>query len=146
MTQSSLDVLAAVALPGAAILGSKTSLAAARMVADVTGNPTPEWVSLLVGPFGSLVVLAIALKWVTSRMARSEAKADEREEASAQRIEAMHVKHEEKLETLTLAAMKVTDKVGRSLEAMVKALEKRPCSFQMDEQENLTDGFLSKDK
>ena len=59
----------------ASLLGSKTT----RMIADVTNAPMPDWMTWLVGPLGALVGLVIALKWMSARLDRTEAKAEAKE-------------------------------------------------------------------
>lgn len=59
----------------ASLLGSKTT----RMLADVTNAPMPDWMTWLVGPLGALVGLAIALRWMSARLDRTEAKAEAKE-------------------------------------------------------------------
>jgi hypothetical protein len=59
----------------ASLLGSKTT----RMLADVTNAPMPDWMTWLVGPLGALVGLVIALKWMSARLDRTEAKSEAKE-------------------------------------------------------------------
>jgi hypothetical protein len=75
---------------------------------------------VILGPLGSVACLVIALKWLASRVDKSE-----------QRTETLRQAHAEKLETLTHAAMKVTDRVSNSLDALVAELRERPCGMKL---------------
>ena len=113
------DHLAAVTVTGAAIAGSSLS----QILADATGVALPDWMSVILGPLGSVACLLIALRWLANRADKSE-----------QRAIALQQEHAVKLETLTLAAMKVTDKVANSLDAMVEQLKKMPCAHELKKQ------------
>ena len=132
MTNPYVDAIAAVAISGAAVAGAKVSTAAARLLADSGTVALPEWATWIVGPVGTLVALGIALKWMVGRLDASEGKAEARDKERTAIIESMHAKHAEKLETLTLAAMKVTDKVSNSLDALADELRSRPCAVSVE--------------
>jgi hypothetical protein len=110
------DHLAAVTVTGAAIAGSSIS----QMLADATGVALPDWMSVFLGPLGSVACLLIALRWLANRADKSE-----------QRAIALQQEHAVKLEALTLAAMKVTDKVANSLDSLVQELRERPCGMKL---------------
>lgn len=111
-----LYALGAIAVSGATIAGSSMS----HMVADATGVAVPDWLGIILGPLGSVACLVIALKWLAARVDKSE-----------QRTEVLRQAHAEKLETLTHAAMKVTDRVSNSLDALVAELKERPCGMKL---------------
>ena len=110
------DHLAAVTVTGAAIAGSSLS----QILADATGVALPDWMSVFLGPLGSVACLLIALRWLANRADKSE-----------QRAIALQQEHAVKLETLTHAAMTVTSKVANSLDALVEELRDRPCGIKL---------------
>lgn len=134
MSNPYIDAIAAVAISGAAVAGAKVSTAAAHMLADSGTVALPEWATWIVGPVGTLVALGIALKWMVGRLDASEGKAEARDKERTAIIESMHARHAEKLEALTLASMKVTDKVANSLDAMADELRGRPCAVTLERQ------------
>lgn len=77
MTNQLETVITGFIAVAASAMGSKT----ARMIADVTNAPMPDWMTWLVGPLGALVGLIIALKWMSARLDKAEQKADQKEQA-----------------------------------------------------------------
>jgi len=74
--------------------GSKVGLAVAAALAEVA-PPMPEWMQYLLGPFGALVGVLIALRWMTSRLAEAQTAAAEREKAALKREEDMREENKE---------------------------------------------------
>jgi len=64
-----------------AVTSSAMGAKSFRLIAEVTSAPMPEWMTWLVGPLGALVGLIIALKWMSARLDKAEAKADAKEAA-----------------------------------------------------------------
>jgi hypothetical protein len=64
-----------------AVSASAVGAKSARLVAEVTSAPMPEWMTWLVGPIGALAGLVLALIWMNKRLDRTEAKAEAKETA-----------------------------------------------------------------
>ena len=73
--------------------GSKVALAVADALA-VT-EPMPQWMEYLLGPFGALVGVLIALKWMTNRLAEAQKATLEREKAALEREDVMREENKE---------------------------------------------------
>jgi hypothetical protein len=74
MTTHLENAVAGVATGASALLGS-TLL---PLLADVT--PIPEWMGWFLGPFGALVGMIFAMRWLTGRLDKAEVKADRRDD------------------------------------------------------------------
>jgi hypothetical protein len=126
-----LEAILAIGLAGAAVVGAKISIAATHIISEIASAPLPEWATWIVGPVGTLVALGIALRWMSARLATAENKADARDKERAAKIETLYEKHADRLEMLTHGAMKVTDRVANSLDALVEELKNRPCGINL---------------
>lgn len=73
--------------------GSKVALAVADALA-VT-EPMPQWMEYLLGPFGALVGVLIALRWMTNRLAEAQKATLEREKAALEREDVMREENKE---------------------------------------------------
>lgn len=127
------DGLAAITTAFTTYLGYKGSAVATFLATDA-GVDLPGWVQWISGPVGALVVLAVGLWWMTKRLEASEKKADEREAKRDAIIEKLHADHADKVESLSHATMRVTDRVSNALDAVATELAKRPCGLELMKQ------------
>lgn len=75
MTTHLDTAFAGLAAIGAPLLGNK----AGALIAQVTNEALPAWLSPLLGPVGAVVCLIIALRWMAGRLQKAEDKYDARE-------------------------------------------------------------------
>lgn len=62
------------------IIGNQVFVKIGIVVANVTQEAMPIWMTYIMGPFGALVGLVIALIWFNKRLEKTEAKLDKRED------------------------------------------------------------------
>jgi hypothetical protein len=110
-----LEALTALVTTAAAILGYKIATVAGEIVAqaDVV---MPVWLTWLLGPAGTLVALAFALKWMGKRLEKAEEKSDAREATILK---------------MSAEQTKVVSKVANALDALVDELENCPCGSRI---------------
>lgn len=104
--------IAAATVPLSAMFGSKlgTFLAATEGV--------PSWAGGVLGPVGTTICTLIAVKWLTNRLDKSEAKTEQRE---AERLENFKV-----LVTLTTQNHLIIEQNSEVLTEVKEALRKQP--------------------
>jgi Na+/glutamate symporter len=61
------------------VAGSRAFPLALSTIEDATNSNYPEWMGMLMGPFGALIGLMIGLVWMNKRLNKAEEKNDARE-------------------------------------------------------------------
>jgi hypothetical protein len=99
-----------------AIAGSKVGL----MIANVT--PMPEWMQWLLGPFGALIGVVLALVWMSKRLNTAE----DREEKRRLEREAERTKNQETIIALLKDSNQVTTTATEVMRDVRQTLEGCP--------------------
>lgn len=79
MTSHLEAAAAALSTAGSSVFGYFTAKNAAHMVAESAPVQMPEWLQWAVGPFGALIGLIFALRWMAGRLDKAEKKVEARE-------------------------------------------------------------------
>lgn len=116
--------------------GFKITPKVANIVAETTGTQLPDWANLLVGPLGALACLWVGARWLAGKLSDSERRADEREakrdativQIQEKRLEEQKI-HADKISEITVAHMRISDKVANALDSVVEEMKKRPCGI-----------------
>lgn len=113
---------AAVSTMLAAIAGSKIGI----LIANVANNSMPEWMSWALGPFGALIGVVIALRWMAVRLATSEAREEKRRQERDEDRKATQetlIALVKDTNTVTTSAVEVMRAVNTTLEGCHKKLQ-----------------------
>ena len=110
---------AAVSTMLAAIAGSKVGI----LIANIAQGAMPEWMSWALGPFGALIGVLIALRWMAVRLATSEAREEQRRQerdADRKATQETLIALVKDTNTVTTSAVEVMRAVNSTLEGCHK--------------------------
>lgn len=108
-------------------------------VAFITGKfclvvaqvPDPTWAEKLIGPFGGVFAMVIAIWYLNERTKKLDAKSDERQKLQDEKDAETLRRSEESTKIMTEALVKsslIVEQNQRVIEKCVDALENHPCS------------------
>lgn len=113
---------AAVSTMLAAIAGSKVGI----LIANVANSAMPEWMQWALGPFGALIGVVIALRWMAVRLATSEAREEHRKQerdADRKSMQETLIALVKETNSVTTSAVEVMRAVNTTLEGCHKKLQ-----------------------
>jgi uncharacterized membrane-anchored protein YhcB (DUF1043 family) len=94
---------------------SVVSFLTGKLIIATTGGDQPAWLQWIMGPLGALVVMVVAIGWLTRRL-----------DATEQR----EIKRQEQREALLTQMAEINTKVATALESNTRMLERVDHHFQ----------------
>ena len=150
MTTHFAASLSAITVVGSGIAGGATGRSVTRLLAETSG--IPEWMTMLGGPLGAVVAMGIGLKWLSGRLEKAELKLDAKDKQGEETIKLLTealtrnsvvieqvTASKDKSDAIASAALRVTGRVGNSLEVLADELRKRPCGINLTKPQEVAD-------